>query len=344
VKTFKAAVLVETGRPLVLAELELPEILYGQVLVKVHYSGICGSQIGEMDGVKGPDRYLPHLLGHEGGGEVIETGPGVRTVGKGDRVVLHWRKGAGIDSPTPTYAWGDRTVNAGWVTTFNEYAVVSENRVTRVPDDLDLDIAALLGCAVTTGLGVVNNDAHLKIGESIVVYGVGGIGLSIVQGASLVAAHPVIGVDRSAAKLEMAKKFGATHVIHSLEQDSREEVLGIAGKEGVDVAVDTTGVVKLIEEAYEVTSRRGRTILVGVPSVDERIRIHSLPLHFEKVLTGSYGGQADPAFDIPRYVRLHRQGRLELKGMITHTFPLDEVNEAIAMVRKGDAGRCVIRM
>jgi S-(hydroxymethyl)glutathione dehydrogenase/alcohol dehydrogenase len=341
----KAAILVESGKPLVVAEVSLPERLeYGQVLVRIHASGICGSQIGEIDAVKGPDKFLPHLLGHEGGGVVEDVGPGVRHVAKGDRVVLHWRKGAGIEAPTPKYRWGDRTVNAGWVTTFNERAVVSENRVTRVGEDVDFSLAALLGCAVTTGLGVVTNDARLRIGESIAVYGVGGVGLCVVQGAALSSAWPIIAIDRDAAKLEMAARFGATHTLNTAAGNTAAEVRRIAGAAGVDVAVDTTGHVPLIEEAYEVTAARGRTVLVGVPRAGEKARISTLPLHFDKTLRGSHGGQAEPAADIPRYVNLHRQGKLLLREMITHTFPLEGINEAIAQLRAGGAGRCVITL
>ncbi len=341
----KAAILTESRRPLTVADVSPPERLeYGQVRVRIHVSGICGSQLGEIDAVKGPDKFLPHLLGHEGGGVVEETGPGVRSVRKGDRVVLHWRKGNGIESPTPKYRWGDRTVNAGWVTTFNEQAVVSENRVTPIPPEVDFEIAALLGCAVTTGLGVVTNDARLRIGESIAVFGVGGVGLTVVQGAALVNAWPVIAVDLHDEKLEMARRFGATHVINAAAGDTGAAIRRIVGEGGVDVAVDTTGAVRVIETAYEITSPRGRTILVGVPRAGEKISIYSLPLHFDKVLTGSHGGDSDPARDIPRYVNLHLQGRLNLADMITHRYPLDRINEAVEELRRGTAGRILITL
>jgi S-(hydroxymethyl)glutathione dehydrogenase/alcohol dehydrogenase len=341
----KAAILTESRRPLTVADISLPEQLeYGQVLVRVHVSGICGSQLGEIDAAKGPDKFLPHLLGHEGGGVVEGTGPGVRFVKKGDRVVLHWRKGNGIDAPTPKYRWGDRTVNAGWVTTFNEYAVVSENRVTPIPAEVDFEAASLMGCAVTTGLGVVTNDARLRIGESIAVFGVGGVGLTVVQGAALVNAWPVIAVDLHDEKLEMARRFGATHVINAAAGDTAAAIRRIVGDAGVDVAVDTTGAVRVIETAYEITSPRGRTILVGVPRAGEKITIYSLPLHFDKILTGSHGGDADPARDIPRYVNLHLQGRLRLADMITHRYPLDRINEAVEELRRGTAGRILITL
>jgi len=212
----KAAILVEQHKPLVVAEVELPkELSFGQVLVKVHYSGICGAQINEIEGAKGPDKFLPHLLGHEGSGTVLDLGPGVKTVKKGDHVVMHWRPSDGLQSETPIYQWDGGKVNAGWVTTFNEYAVVSENRLTAIPRDFDLKLAPLFGCAVTTAMGVINNDAQVKVGQSVVVFGVGGVGLNIAQAADMVSAHPIIGVDLHDSKVEMAKRFGATHCFNS---------------------------------------------------------------------------------------------------------------------------------
>ena len=189
------------------------------MLVKILCSGICGSQLGEIDGVKGPDRFLPHLLGHEGTGIVLECGEGVKTVKPDDKVVLHWRKGAGLESVAPAYSSPIGKINAGWVTTFNEVAIISENRLTAIPREFDADAAALLGCAVTTGFGVINNNALLKIGQSIVVFGAGGIGLNIVQAAAMVAAYPIVAVDLFDNRLELARRLGATHVINSSAGD-----------------------------------------------------------------------------------------------------------------------------
>ena len=187
--TTRAAVLVEQNSDLVIDEISLPENLdVGQVLVELKYSGICGSQLGEIDGVKGPDRWLPHLLGHEGSGQVLAIGPGVKHVQPGDTVVLHWRPSRGIESAAPKYLWDEKTVNAGWVTTFNNFAVVSENRLTTIPAETDLKAAALYGCAVTTGFGVIDNRADIRLGETVVVFGAGGIGLNIVQAAALAGA------------------------------------------------------------------------------------------------------------------------------------------------------------
>jgi S-(hydroxymethyl)glutathione dehydrogenase/alcohol dehydrogenase len=345
-KTMRAAVLTELKMPLRIVELTMPESLaVGQVLVKVHFSGICGSQLGEIDGAKGEDKYLPHLLGHEASGTVLTIGPGVRHVKVGDKVVLHWRKSLGIDSPTPIYRWGDRQVNAGWVTTFNEYAIVSENRVTPIPVDSDLEVAALFGCAVTTGFGVVENNAKVRIGESVVVFGAGGIGLNIVQAAALVSAYPIVAVDLHEGRLALARQMGATHLINSSTTDARQAILDIVGREGVDAFIDNTGQSAIIEMGYQITKPQGRVTLVGVPRQGNNINIFSLPLHFGKALSGSHGGEAVPQVDIPRYQKLYSTGKIKLNELITNHYDLGQVNEAIADMRNGAAsGRCLIRM
>jgi len=340
----KAAILVELNTPLVVDEIEIPPLDCGQVLVQIHCSGICGAQLGEIAGVKGPDKFLPHLLGHEGGGIVLETGPGVSHVKKGDPVVLHWRKGAGIQAKPAQYQWKGRTVNSGWVTTFSEYSVVSENRVTPVGADIPFEIAALMGCAVTTGLGLINNDAQVKIGQSVAVLGVGGVGLNVVQGAAMAGADPIIAIDLYDHKLNLARKFGATHVINSKQADLSQEIIKITGPAGVDVFIENTGLVRMIELAYKLTAPQGRTILVGVPRHDQDITIHSLPLHFGKILTGCEGGHTYPTAEIPRYLRLYQKGKLQLAGQITHRFPLADINAALDTVRNGNAGRCLVTM
>ena len=345
-ESMKAAILVEQRKPLVIDDVQLPASLaVGQVLVKVHFSGICGSQLGEIDGAKGEDKFLPHLLGHEASGTVMEAGPGVRYAKAGDNVVMHWRKSLGIEATPPVYKWHGRQVNAGWITTFNEYAIVAENRLTPVPKDSDMDVAALFGCAVTTGFGVVVNNAKIKIGESVVVFGAGGVGLNIVQAAALAGAYPVIAVDLFDNKLELARSVGATHLINSAKAEARQAILDVIGAALVDVFIDNTGSPSIIELGLQITKPNGRVTLVGVPKKGNNISMYSLPLHFGKELKGSHGGEAIPQEDIPRYQGLYRAGKIHLRELLTDHFPLDDINIAIAKMRDGSiAGRCLIKL
>jgi S-(hydroxymethyl)glutathione dehydrogenase / alcohol dehydrogenase len=344
VKSAKAAILVESRKPLIIDEIEFPETLEaGQVLVKIFHTSICGAQINEIAAVKGPDKFLPHLLGHEASGQVVETGPGVTHVKAGDTVVMHWRPSLGIQSATPAYRWQGKKLNAGWITTFNEYAIVSENRLTIIPADYDLKIAPLYGCAVTTAVGVINNDAALKLGESVVVFGVGGVGLNVVQFASLAGAVPIVAVDLIDSKLEMAKARGATHTINSGKvSDIGAEIRNILGPKGPDKVIETTGVKSVIETAYDLTHADGTCVLVGVPN--EKVTIHTLPIHFNKILTGSHGGDCRPHIDIPRVIKLQKAGRVSFDGIITHEYPLAEINAALDMVRSGAAGRVLLNV
>ena len=330
-----AAILVEQRKPLVLDEVEVPALGFGQVLVEMKMSRICGSQIGEIDGVKGPDKYLPHLLGHEGGGVVLEVGPEVTYVKAGDRVVLHWRPGRGIESRPAIYTWCGQRCNAGPITTFNRYAVISENRLTRVPDDTDFEICALLADTLTTGFGIINNDAQVKLGESIVIVGVGGIGLGTVLGARLAGAHPIIAVDVHEHKLAKAREFGATHTFNSRDEDFRAAAEAILGGKA-DVVVDGTGVPAVLESAFALAGPRGRCVGVGVMHHERRITLNTLPLHFGKVLTGSQGGDSRPAEDIPRYLRMMREGRFDPRGFVSHRLPLQQINDGIDRMRSGE--------
>ena len=345
-KTMKAAILVEQNKPLVIDEVELPASLeVGQVLVKVHYSGICGSQLGEIDGAKGDDKFLPHLLGHEASATVLEIGPGVKHVKSGDTVVLHWRKGLGIEGAPPIYKWSGVKLNAGWIATFNEYAIVAENRMTAIPADSDLEVAALFGCAVTTGFGVIENNARVRIGESVVVFGAGGVGLNIVQAANLVGAYPVIAVDLFDNRLTLAKNLGATHLINSKTQDAKAEIEKIIRPINLDHFIDNTGQPSIIEMGYQMTKAQGKVTLVGVPRKGSNINIYSLPLHFGKRMAGSQGGEAVPNEDIPRYHNLFNVGRIKLSELITQKVPLEEINSAISNMRSGQlSGRCLIDM
>jgi S-(hydroxymethyl)glutathione dehydrogenase / alcohol dehydrogenase len=334
-----AAILAQSRQPLVIDKIQLPpELLAGQVLVKILNTTICGAQVNEIAAVKGPDKFLPHLLGHEASAVVMEVGPGVTNVAPGQTVVLHWRPSLGIQAAPPAYRWQGERLNAGWVTTFSEYAIVSENRTTPLPEGLDLRLASLFGCAITTAAGVVNNDAQVRVGDPMVVFGVGGVGASIVQFAELAGCYPIVAVDLVDDKLDMALKYGATHAFNGRDLAALDiAVREVVGARGAARVVETTGARAVIELAYELTHPEGRCVLVGVPN--ENVTIYTLPLHFDKVLTGSHGGEAKPHLDIPRLARLWQAGRLKLDGLITHEFQLTDINEAFDVVRSGAAGR-----
>ncbi len=341
--SFHAAILEKSKTPLTLADLEFSgPLLPGQVLVRIDYSGICGAQINEIDAVKGPDQFLPHLLGHEGFGEVIEIGPAVSAVTPGESVVLHWMQGAGIQSPTPTYSWGKQGVNAGWVTTLSQMAVVSENRCTPVQSHLSPTLLPIFGCAATTAAGVVGNEAQVRLGESVVVLGAGGVGLLTIIAARASGAADIVAVDIAESRLDSALKSGATVALRS--QGNQDLISMILNKLGgpPDVIVETSGAKVMIELAYDLAQSRGRAILVGVPRVDEPARIETLALHFGMVFTGSKGGSTEPARDIPRLVRAAEQGIFPVEKIPITVFPLSQVNEAFDALRGGEPGRMVI--
>ena len=344
-QSFKAAILEKSRNPLIIDEVQLPaELLAGQVLVKVKYSGICGAQLNEIDAAKGPDRFLPHMLGHEGYGEVLEVGPLVKHVTAGDKVILHWMPGAGIQSDPAKYLWRNQVLNAGWVTTFSEVTIVSENRCTPINSTLNPEYLPLLGCAATTAVGVIGRDANLRLGESVVVLGTGGVGLLTIQAARASGGFPILGVDKIPERLTFAGKLGAQFVFESSIPDLLEKIrLSLNGRMP-DVVVETTGNRSMIELAYQLVAHGGRCVLVGVPRHDEPASIDTLPLHFDTVFTGSKGGGTRPEIDIPRIIRLAEADIFRLDSLPVRLFSLERINEAIKMVRDGLPGRAVIDM
>jgi S-(hydroxymethyl)glutathione dehydrogenase/alcohol dehydrogenase len=336
-----AAILVAQRKPLAIDEVEIPTLNYGQVLVEVAVSRICGSQIGEIDGVKGADAHLPHLLGHEGCGVVVDVGPEVGHVKPGDRVVLHWRPGVGIESRPPAYTWNGNRCNAGCVTTFNRFAVVSENRLTPVPPSVDFEVGALLADTLTTGFGVVTNDARVRVGESVVVIGCGGIGLGVVLGAQLAGAHPIIAVDLHDHKLAKAREYGATHTINSSRDDFAAACEAIL-KGKSDVVIDGTGQPAVIEQALGLASPAGRCVIFGVMAHDRKLPLNTLQLHFGKTIAGSHGGDSKPTRDIPRYLRMMAAGKFDPRGMVSHRVSLEGINDTIARMRSGEVIHAMI--
>lgn len=340
---FRAAILEKSESPLTVATIDYAETLQpGQVLVRIDYSGVCGAQINEIDAVKGPDRFLPHLLGHEGFGEVLDVGPAVTTVEPGQSVVLHWMVGNGIQSEPPMYRRKGNPVNAGWVTTLSEMAVVSENRCTPVSSSLPPTLLPIFGCAATTAAGVVGKEAQVRLGESVVVLGAGGVGLLTIMAAKASGAADVISVDIAEGRLTPAMECGATAAFLSANvRDLKSDILDELGGPP-DVVIETSGAKVMIELAYELAQPRGRAILVGVPRVDEPALIETLALHFGMVFTGSKGGSTEPARDIPLLIRSAEKGIFPVEKIPITVFPLSEVNEAIDSLRAGKPGRMVV--
>lgn len=341
--SFKAAILEQNHSPLTIDEVVFTGPLQaGQILVKMYSSGICGKQLEEIDGSRGQDPFLPHMLGHEGSGIVLDVGPGVRKITIGDLVVLHWVKGSGIDSSPPLYSRDGMRVNAGWVTTFNEYAVVSENRITKLPENANMDIACLLGCAATTGIGVILNEAAVKPGESVCIFGCGGVGLSAIQGARLVNAYPIIAVDKETKNLELAAIMGATHVINANMYKVIDEVRKITSHKLCNYVILTATQPKAMQNAIECAAIPGDVFFVGVPAAESVISVNPFAIHCQRTLRGSFGGGIVPDRDIPRYYDLQLRGLLKLDALIGKKISFAEINQGIAALRAGLPGRCII--
>ena len=339
-----AAVLVETGKPLVEVELEIPSLKPGQVLVEIVHSGVCHTQVLECRGYRGQDKFLPHCLGHEGGGIVKEIGRGVSKVKPGDRVVLSWIKGSGADVPGTVYKWDGRDVNAGAITTFSHYSVISENRLTVMPDSLSMEEAALLGCAIPTGVGVVFNTAGPSPGQSIAIFGTGGVGLCAVSGASIAGCVPIIAVDILDSKLELAEQMGATHCINAAKTDPVEEISRLCPG-GADFAIEASGQPGVMLQAlHSVRNQGGAAVVVGNARYGERIHLDPLQLNLGKRLLGTWGGDSQPDRDYPRYARLLNAGKLNIQPLISQIYDLGEINDAIDDLEAGRVVRPIIDM
>ncbi len=333
----KAAVLEAINKPLALKNVETTPLELGQVLVRVLVSGLCGSQLHEMKGNKGNSKYLPHLMGHEGCGIVEEVGLGVSTVKVGDKVVMHWRPGAGIESSFPSYILDGKIISSGKVNTLTEFAIVSENRVTAVPQDTPPELCAILGCALTTAMGVIDNEVDLKFGENVAVIGCGGVGLNLLQAAKLKSACSIYAIDSNSAKKDLCFAAGAT--IFAISTNDIQE--------NIDVIIDTTGIPKVITDAISKLSGNGRIILVGQPNPGESFEVTNAINLFSgegKSIKATQGGRTNPSEDIPRYVRMYKEGLLDVKQIVTHRFRLNQVNEAFDILKSGVAGRIIIEI
>lgn len=339
-----AAVLVETGKPLVLADLEIPSLESGQVLIEIAFSGVCHTQVLECRGYRGNDPYLPHCLGHEGSGTVREVGSNVKKVKAGDQVILSWMKGSGADISKVTYQWNGRSVNAGAITTFNRHSIISENRLTALPKKINLNQAALLGCAIPTGVGSIFNTAKAKPGQSIAIFGMGGIGLSALLGAKIAGCSPIIAIDIQDEKLKLAKRLGATITINASQSDVAKEIAKICPT-GIDFAVEASGHAPVIAQALQsVRSQGGTVIVIGNAQHGEQAQIDPRQLNMGKRILGTWGGDNVPDQDFPRYCELVANKQINLELFLGKHYRLSEINQAIDDLETGKTIRPLIDM
>ncbi len=338
----EAAILVETSKPLELVELALPAVRPGQALVEIAFSGICHTQLLEVRGERGPDPFLPHCLGHEATGRVLEIGAGVTKIKPGDEVVLSWIKGSGGNVAGSVYRWGERDVNAGAVTTFQRHAVVSENRIVPLPAGLDLRDAVLLGCALPTGVGAVVNAGAARAGESLAVFGCGGIGSCAILGGIAAGCAPIFAVDPNPLKRELALALGASEAIDPGQGDPVAAIRSrIPG--GVDLAVEATGIDSVMRQALDaVRSQGGRAVVVGNAPHGRLLAIDPRAFNDGKSLLGCWGGDSVPERDVPRLARLLRSQRIRVAPLLSDSYALEDVNRAMDDLAAGRVGRPLI--
>lgn len=357
-----------SSRPLELAELRLDPPGPGELRVRVRAAGLCHSDLSVVDGSR--PRVMPMVLGHEAAGEVIEVGPEAGAFAPGDHVVLAFVPACGRCGPCrigrPALCEPGAAANAAgslltgarrWheegsgeelhhhlgISAFAEEIVVSARSAVRVDPELPFEVAALFGCAVLTGVGAVINTAGVKLGESVAVFGLGGVGLAAVLGAVSAGANPVVAIDRVPEKLELARELGATSTLlagPSTVAEVREATDG-----GAHHAIETVGHEAVLAEAYAATRRGGSTVTVGLPHPERMLSIPAVSLVAEeRTLRGSYLGSCVPERDIPRLVGLHRAGRLPVERLITHRLSLDELNEGMDRLTRGEAVRQIVTL
>lgn len=356
----KAAVCREFGKPLVIEEVSLADAGPGEVRIKIEAVAICHSDILYADGAWGGD--LPAVYGHECAGVVEVLGSGVTNVKVGDHVVVTLIRSCGhcrecsrgnpvscdtifaLDAKTPLAdSNGKPIVQSLRTGGFAEYVVVHESQIVTVPDSVPMVSAALLACGVITGFGAVTNTAKVPPGSHVVVIGTGGVGLNAIQGARISGAQTIIAVDIADGKLEAAKLFGATHGVNSKTENVKARVRELTGGRGADYVFVTVGVKSAFDQSYGLLARGGTAVLVGIPAngVMSEIDPGAMAVSSQNIL-GSKMGSSRIQVDIPNLVALYEQGRIKLDELVTKTYPIEEINEAIAAVKRGEALRNVI--
>ena len=340
----KAAVLSELNKPLEIRTLKQRPLESGQVLVKILYSGVCRSQLMEINGLRGDDHWLPHLLGHEGSGVVVDIGPDVKKFKKRDEVILSWIKGSGIEAQGALYDYDDVVINSGKVTTFSNYSVVSENRLIKKPKNLDFDTAVLFGCALPTGAGMVINEINVKPESSAIVIGLGGIGMSAVAMFLSLKIKNIIAIDLSAKKLELVKSWGVSHTIDASKPKIQELVHEIF-PDGAEYCIESAGKVSTIELGFSLLNRnKGKLLFASHPPEGEKIRLSPHELISGKSIAGSWGGAIDPDRDIPILYHNFISANFPLNSLLTKPYSLLDINKALEDLESGKVLRPLIKM
>jgi S-(hydroxymethyl)glutathione dehydrogenase/alcohol dehydrogenase len=363
----RAAVLYEANTPLKIEDVSLDPPNDDEVLVRVTATGACHSDYHVMDGTwNGPGYPLPVILGHEAAGIVEEVGSRVRTTRPGDHVILSFAPNCGrcrmctvgrpnlcsglITRPgrfadgTLRHRKGDLEINSfgRGMSSFAEYSVVHESAAIPIDPEVPITVAALMGCAVMTGVGAVLNTAAVEPGSTVAVFATGGVGLSVVQGAALANASQIIAVDLLDNKLDYASSFGATDTINASRENAVERIRELTDGVGVDYAFDAIGDARVSRSCYDAVRRGGTAVVVGMAPTGTEIPIPATIAGEEKVLKGCFYGSTRPATDFKRLVDFYKHGALKLEGMITRTYALEEINEAFAALARGDNARGVI--
>lgn len=299
----------------------------------------------EVRGKRGEYPYLPHMLGHEGSGIVMKIGSGVSKIRPGDKVILVWIKGKGMDVPGTKYRKGDIPINAGGVTTFSDYAVVSENHGVKLPEGIALDEAVLFGCTIPTGAGIVMNRIKPKLGSTLAMFGLGGIGLSALIATGFYRCSKIIAVDVEDENLRLATELGATHTVNARLEDPLEAIYRITEGKGVDYRIESSGLIKTIEQAFQSVKKfGGLCVFASHPRFGEKIELDPNELISGKRIEGSWGGSTYPDDDIPMLAELHRKKPLLLRRLLSHKYALEQINQALDDLENRKIVRALIEM
>ena len=365
----KAAVMTGIDLPLEIrddVEVEAPRA--GEIKIRMGASGVCHSDLSMSNGTM--MAAAPIVLGHEGAGVVEEVGEGVTNLAPGDHVVVSWVPQCGdcffcnrdqgylcenanaalatgglLDGTTRFTSQGAPLFQMAASGTFSEVSIIPAIGAVKIPNDLDMKVAALIGCGVLTGTGAAMNTANIAKGDTVAVVGCGGVGLNVIQGARIAGAGEIIAIDMNETKLQMAKEFGATATVNASQSDAVSQVMEMTGQRGADVAFEVIGLQQTIDQTITMTRRGGQAILVGVPKMDAMV---TLPAFFgvvlaEKTIKGCWYGSSNVQKDVPKLIDLYKKGELKLDELISRTITLDQVNEAFDAMKTGEVARSVIQ-